>query len=109
MAEPQYTVRWTETAVDLLEAISDKRIRRALYARAGHLKGNPSQQGKPLLGEFTGFRSIKVQPNRYRIIYRVENDEVAVVVVAVGLRKEGDKHDVYALARKLLKQGLISR
>ena len=107
MPERQYTVRWTQTAVDLLEAVSDKRLRKALFDRAGQLKQTPAQQGKPLLGEFTGFRSIKVQARRYRIVYHVEDDEVVVVVVAVGLRKEGDRRDVYALAKKLLKHGLI--
>jgi hypothetical protein len=29
------------------------------------------------------------------------------VIVAVGRRKHGDARDVYALARKLLRQGLL--
>jgi hypothetical protein len=30
-----------------------------------------------------------------------------VDIILVGLRKDGDKHDVYALAKKLMKQGLL--
>jgi mRNA interferase RelE/StbE len=32
----------------------------------------------------------------------VENDKVVVLVVGIGLRKEGDKGDVYNLLQKLL-------
>jgi mRNA interferase RelE/StbE len=45
---------------------------------------------------------------RYRIIYRVEEERVLVEVVCLGLRKESDKKvDVYALAEKLHKAGLV--
>ncbi len=107
MATPTYAVRWTETAVKLLEAIPDRRIQRAIHTRARHLDHDPEKQGKPLLGEFAGFRRVAAVGKRYRIIYWVERDEIVVAVVLVGLRKDGDKRDVYALARKILKQGLL--
>ena len=99
-----YRVRWTETAVELLERIPDCRIQRTVYTRAGQLDHDPEQQGKPLLA---GFRSVRTVGQRYRIVYQIQADEVVVAVVAVGLRKDGDKNDVYALAKKLLKQGLL--
>lgn len=107
MTEPVYAVTWTETAVRLLETVPDQRARRALYTRAGQLTHSPEQQGKPLLGEFAGYRSLRAAGQRYRIIYRVKRQEVIVVVVAVGRRKHGDTRDVYALARKLLRLGLL--
>jgi mRNA interferase RelE/StbE len=102
-----YRVRWTETAVELLERIPDRRIQRTVYTRAGQLDHDPERQGKPLLGELAGFRSVRTVGQRYRIVYQIQADEVVVAVVAVGLRKDGDKNDVYALAKKLLKQGLL--
>jgi hypothetical protein len=39
--------------------------------------------------------------------YRVERQEVVVLIVAVGRRRSGDKSDVYELARKLLRQRLL--
>ena len=107
MATPTYTVRWTETAVKRLKAIPDRRIQRAIHTRAGQLDHDPEQQGIALLGEFMGFRRVEAVGKRYRIIYRVERAEVAVAIVLAGLRKAGDKRDVYALAKKLLKQGLL--
>lgn len=107
MTEPVYTVRWTETALKLAEGIPDQRIRRTLHTRAGELAKSPEQQGYPLVGELTGFRSVRAVGQRYRIIYRVQRKEVIVASMAVGKREEGDKSDVYALARKLLRQGLL--
>lgn len=107
MATPTYTVRWTETAIKLLEAIPDRRIQRTIHTRAGQLDRDPEQQGIALLGEFMGFRRVEAVGKRYRIIYRVDRAEAAVAVVLAGLRKAGDKRDVYALAKKLLKQGLL--
>ncbi len=107
MTDPVYTVKWTETAVTLAEAIADQRVRRIISDRVGQLTHAPERQGKPLLGELSGFRSVRAVGQRYRIVYRVERKEVLVVIVAVGLRKQGGRADIYELARKLLRQGLL--
>ena len=107
MTEPVYTIKWTETAVRLSEAIPDQRIRRLITQRVDQLAKSPEQQGKPLLGELAGFRSVRVVGQRYRIIYRVERKEVVVSIAAVAKRKEGDKGDVYALAKRLLRLRLL--
>jgi len=44
---------------------------------------------------------------RYRIIYRVERSAVVVVVVAAGIRKDGSREDVYRVAAKLIRLGLL--
>ena len=107
MTEPVYTIKWTETAVRLSEAIPDQRIRRLITQRVDQLAKSPEQQGKPLLGELAGFRSVRVVGQRYRIIYRVERKEVVVSIAAVAKRKESDKGDVYALAKRLLRLRLL--
>ena len=107
MTEPVYTIKWTETAVRFSEAIPDQRIRRLITQRVDQLAKSPEQQGKPLLGELAGFRSVRAVGQRYRIIYRVERKEVVVSIAAVAKRKEGDKGDVYALAKRLLRLRLL--
>jgi mRNA interferase RelE/StbE len=106
-ADRAFTITWTETALKLVEAISDQRIRRLIIQRADQLAKSPEQQGKPLIGELAGFRSIRAVGHRYRIVVRVERREITVLIVAVGRRRSGDKSDIYELARRLLRQGLL--
>jgi mRNA interferase RelE/StbE len=105
--DPVHTIAWAETALKLAEAIPDQRVRRLISRRADQLAKSPEQQGKPLIGELAGFLSVRTAGQRYRIVYQVERREVAVVIVAVGRRKSGDKGDIYELAKKLLRQGLL--
>ena len=107
MIDPVHTIRWTETAITLAAALPDQRIRRLISQRVDQLAKSPEQQGKPLVGELAGFRTVRAVGQRYRIVYRVERREVIVVIVAVGKRKAGDKGDIYELAKKLLKQRLL--
>ena len=91
----------------MLEAIADRRVREKIRDRIDGLSEEPAQQGKPLTGDLAGYRSLRAVGQRYRIIYQVKNDKVLVFVVALGIRKEGSKRDVYALAQKLIRLGLI--
>ncbi len=107
MSGSVHTIKWTETALKHAAAIPNQRIRRLISQRVDQLAESPEQQGKPLVGELAGFRSVRAVGPRYRIVYRVERREVVVVIVAVGRRKAADKHDIYALAKKLLHLGLL--
>ena len=52
-------------------------------------------------------RSLRAAGQRYRIIYQVDNGAVIVYVVLIGLRKEGSKADIYELAQRLVRLGLL--
>jgi len=106
-ADRAFAISWTETALKLVEAVPDQRIRRLISQRADQLGTSPEQQGKPLIGELAGLRSVRAVGQRYRIVYRVERQEVTVLIVAVGRRRSGEKSDIYELARKLLRQRLL--
>ncbi len=98
----------TPKALEMIQGISDRRIRRQVSEAISALSEDPDIKGKALIGELTGFRGIRAAGKRYRVIYRVEKVKVLVVVVAVGLRKEGSRKDVYSLASKLFRQRLLS-
>ena len=102
-----YRLVITPTGLKMLEAIPDRRIQEQIRDRIDGLAHEPEQQGKPLRGELSGFRSLRAAGQRYRILYRVERAQVFVLLVAVGLRKEGDRHDIYRLAQKLIRLRLI--
>lgn len=70
------------------------------------LRIDPDFQGKMLVRHLAGLRSLHTA-GRYRIIYRVDGDTNLVSVLAAGIRKEGDRKDIYEVAKKLLRLGLL--
>jgi mRNA interferase RelE/StbE len=102
-----WEVRVTETAARMLRDITDARIRRKILDVITDLKDQPEVKGKPLIGELARFRSIRAVGQRYRILYQLEGTQVVVYVVAIGIRKEGDKRDIYKLAQRLMRLGLL--
>jgi mRNA interferase RelE/StbE len=92
----------------MLAEVADRRVRAQIAARLDSLRSDPEKLGKPLLGELSGYRSLRSPGQRFRIIYRIEKKQVVVLVVALGMRKEGDKRDIYALAKKLVRLGLLN-
>ena len=102
-----YEVRWTETAVEMLEGIGDRRIQQQLYDASKRLTSEPDKQGKPLREGLMGFRGLRAIGQRHRVVYSVETDSLTVFVVAAGLRREGARDDIYALAERLVRLGLV--
>lgn len=102
-----YRVDILPAAQDMVLKIADRRIQEKLLERMTALASDPELQGKPLGDDLGGYRSIRAVGQRYRIIYRVERSEVVVVVVAAGIRKEGSREDVYRVAAKLIRLGLL--
>jgi mRNA interferase RelE/StbE len=103
----KYQVLIAPVAQRMLGSIDDRRIRQLIAERIDILTSEPEKRGKPLSGELQGYRSLRAVGQRYRIIFRVERSRVLVYVIAVGLRREGSRNDVYELARKLVRLGLV--
>jgi len=103
----EWNVEVTETAAEMIEAISDQRIQDQILDAIADLKHEPEKKGKPMVGDLAGFHSRRVAGQRYRVLYRMDGGTVTVYVVAAGIRKEGSKTDIYNLAKKLLRIGLI--
>ena len=102
----RYRVFITETCISLINKLSDKKIQRTILDRIEQLSEEPAKQGKNLVQDLSGFRSVHAA-GRYRIIYKIDKKTVIVYVLAAGIRKEGDKKDVYKIAKKLLNAGLL--
>lgn len=116
MSQTRVSIQWTDTAKASLKRLP-KKAREGLLDKADELiaSGDPEAVHKPLVGPLAGYRRI-TYGQRYRAIYRVDREELAsgdvllrivVTFVLAGLRKDGDKKDVYALAQKLLRLGII--
>ena len=104
-------IKWkiviTPTALKMIKGISDARTRSKIAEAIDRLAEDPDRQGKALVAELSGFRSIRAAGQRYRIIYKTIKKQVVVVTVAADIRKEGHKKDIYQLAKKLLKLKLV--
>jgi len=111
----QVRVQWTHTARESFRRFPRK-IRRAFFNKIDALLEveDPRKVHKPLAGPLRGYYSIK--SSRYRVLYTVAEEELAngkvlikvtIVIVAAGMRKEGDKNDIYQFAKKLVQMGLV--
>lgn len=102
-----YSIIVEPGAAEMLDNISDRRIKDKIVEKINGLANEPEKQGKELGGDLEGCRSVRAVGQRYRIIYCVDSERVVVLVVALGIRKEGDKKDVYKLTQRLFRLGLI--
>jgi mRNA interferase RelE/StbE len=102
-----YRIDITPTALEMLEAIRDQRTRAAIVRRIDALTEEPTKQGNDLRGALAGFLSVQAAGQRYRVLYEVDEREQRVVVYLVGIRRQGSRQDVYSLAQRLVRRGLI--
>ena len=104
---PLYSIVFTPTADKLFQDVPDRRIQQKIMDTIKRLVSEPQKQGKPLLGPLADYRSLRAVGQRYRIIYKVEVSRVIVIIVGIGIRKEGDKHDIYRRLQKLIHLKLL--
>ena len=88
-----WTLVYATSAARAIERL-DPAVRRRLLAALRKLREDP-ERGKPLLLTLKGLRSLRT--GDYRIVYRVIESRVEILVVAIGHRR-----DVYARVRKML-------
>ena len=78
-----YSVRIKQSAAKALEKVAQEdRLR--IIAAIDQLKTNPAAGGV-LKGEFSGLRRIRI--GNYRVIYEVHDDELVVLVIRIGHRR----------------------
>jgi len=90
-----------------LGTIKDRRVQQVLGDALDSLEIDPEKRGKPLTGKLAGYFSLRAYAQRYRIIYKLQISSKEVVVVALGLRKEGDRADIYNLVERLISKGFL--
>lgn len=112
--EQRVVLQWTDTAKKQLAELPPK-VRRGLLDKVSRLReSDPRSVGKALTGPLQGHYRITYA--RYRAIYTLEEETLAdgqvltylrVLVIAVGMRKQHDKKDVYDVAKRLIQLGLV--
>jgi mRNA interferase RelE/StbE len=102
-----YQLEITPIALSMINTIQDRRIQAKIIETIDGLAEEPEKKGKPLISELDGYHSIRAAGQRYRIIYRIDKEKVLVLVVAAGIRREGNRKDIYELAKKLIRARLL--
>jgi len=100
-----YRVVFTETAMEMLLEVSSRRDQQALSRRIHEVAADPQNLGKPLTRELADYWSTRAGGQRYRVIYHLNPVQNVMTVLAVGLRNEGSREDIYARALRLLDRG----
>ena len=93
MKDSCYNVFFTREAKRNVEKM-DASIRRIIKKAIQSLAVNPAK-GKPLAYDLAGLHSLRTSD--YRIIYRVREKQLIIIVIAVGHRKE-----IYKKLKELL-------
>jgi mRNA interferase RelE/StbE len=101
-----YKIKLTKIAAENLQKIESKTLNQILN-KIESLREEPTLLGKQLKGPLKEYRSVRAAGQRYRIIYKVMDNEIIVIIIAVGIRKSGDKKDIYELMKKYIKTGLL--
>ena len=81
----KYKVSIKRSAVKENEAIPQKKDRQRIINRIGHLANDPRPPGSKKL---SGHDKYRIRQGSYRIVYSIEDNELFVVVVKVGHRKD---------------------
>ena len=89
----EYKIQLTEAAQKALQRL-DVKTRKQIVNKIDDLRFEPKKRGKPLTANLLGYRSIRAAGQRYRIIYKVLEDRIIVIVIAVGIMKEGYNKDI---------------
>lgn len=98
-----YDIIISDEAIEMLSEIkkADARVLEQIMKKIETLRTNPTL-GKPLKDDLAGCRSVRVVRERYRIVYTIQDGKVVLTgvsgtinIVGVGIRKSGDKNDIY--------------
>ena len=87
----KYKVSIKRSAVKEIEAIPQKKERQRIVRCIGQLANDPRPTGSRKL---SGHDKYRIRQGSYRIVYSIEDNELVVVVVKVGHRKDVYRGDL---------------
>lgn len=89
----RYRIFVAEAAQKELKKLGPAAAREIVAQIEKKLGDDPRAFGRPLTGELGGYFRLRV--SGYRIVYRVIDDKVWVIVLAAGKREEGNVDNIY--------------
>jgi mRNA interferase RelE/StbE len=89
----RYRIYVAEAAQKELKKLGPAAAKEILTQIEKKLGDDPQAYGRPLAGELGGYFRLRV--TGYRVVYKVVEDKVWVVVLAAGKRDEGNADNIY--------------
>lgn len=89
----RYRIYVAETAQKELRKLGPAAAKEILAQIEKKLGNDPQAFGRPLAGELGGYFRLRV--TGYRVVYKVVEDKVWVIVLAAGKRDEGNVDNIY--------------
>lgn len=87
----EYGVEWDPKALKELRKL-DGAVRLHLLRKLQERQGHPRVPGDALHGMKDCYK-IKLRGAGYRLVYRVEDERIVILVIAVGKRERGSVYD----------------
>ena len=109
MTGDRFRVRLIAEAKDMLRRIGKtygKNTYEVIRDKILDLESDPGKKGEPLGGPLQGLYSLHY--SRFRIIYRIHEDEVEVIVVGAGYHASRSRDDIYQVIRRLVESGQLA-
>ena len=108
MRKTGYRFFWTSEARDCLHKIRKGTIQKQIVSDAEKLESEPNR-GHDLVDELEGLRSLHTAQDKFRLIYKIDQESLRIIVLLVGPRRAGRSEDIYEVARKLLAAKLLKK
>jgi mRNA-degrading endonuclease RelE of RelBE toxin-antitoxin system len=103
-----YVLKFTSQAVADIKSIIPKNLRGPMQkALVEKVATDPVGCSKELQRELSGFRSFTWQ--KYRVVYRVFDELLAVAVVGVGLRSPQSAENIYRKLEVIARTGELAQ
>ncbi len=96
-----YQIGYTPLALQQLTNVASDDDRNAIVRRVAELAINPYHTRAPEY-ERALYRRAKAAGGRYRILFRIAEDNATVKIEFIGMRIPGNEQDAYAAFRRLL-------
>lgn len=103
-----YVLRFTDDAVADIKSLIPKHLRGPLRKELiEKVSIDPRGCSKELQRELTGYRSFTWQD--YRVVYKIDDDLLAIAVVGVGLRSPQSAENIYRKLEVLARTGELAQ
>ena len=106
MQPERFRVKLTREAKEMLRRVGKKYGRKTYEVLRNvirELEFEPENKGQPLRTPLHGLYALHY--SRFRIIYRIEQDQAIVIVVAAGYHESGARRDIYEVIERLVEAG----